>query len=135
LGYGQISFVSQKRKPIPTTSSTVSLEEVEESSVMSQSDYEDLFDDDAITFAGKPFHYLDKLPNLLTSKSAVDTDASIPAIVWSNGREHEYLSHVADPEFDAIISSLGLTPDLLEDEIDSIKNDTEFGFLLERKIV
>jgi hypothetical protein len=104
---------------------------------MSQSDYEDLFDDDLMTFAGKPFHYLDNVPNLFAPTSAVDTDASIPTIVRRNGYEQEYVSNglVSDLEFDAIISSLGLTPDLLEDEIDSIKNDTEFGFLLERTIV
>jgi hypothetical protein len=114
-------------------SSTVSVDE--ESSMISDSHYDDLFDDDVMTFAGKSFHYRDNLPKLFASTSAVDTDASTPAIVRSSGREPEHVSNGIDPEFDTIISILGLTPDLLEDESDSIKNDTEFGFLLERTIV
>eukprot|EP00978_Attheya_sp_CCMP212_P000432 scaffold877_cov57-Attheya_sp.AAC.7 len=120
--------------PNPVISSTVSVEEDEESNMISHSDYDDLFDDEVKTFAGKSFHYLDNLPKLFTSTSAIDIDACTPAIVRSSGREQEHVSNGLDPEFDALISILGLTPDLLEDETDSIKNDTEFGFLLERTI-
>jgi hypothetical protein len=101
-------------------SSTVSVDE--ESSMISDSHYDDLFDDDVMTFSGKPFHCLEIPPLLAPSRTP------------SSGCINKYFPPIFDSEFDAVMSSLGLTKDLLEDDIHLLTNDKNFGFLLERTV-
>jgi hypothetical protein len=115
--------VDKSASPIPTISSTTSLEE--ESSMISDSDYEDLFDDDDImTFAGMSFHCIETPPLIAPLKTP------------SNGCIEKAFPQRLDSDFDAVMSmsSLGLKKNSFEDVIHLLTNDTDFGFLLERTV-